>query len=86
MQKDYQLPECYVCCTYCKQLLSCFQSLTRNTAIEVASTVKALYNETESLLLGRVSLVSYYGCNIFTLMTVFYFYCIVLNVSAVLWC
>ncbi|KAI4790210.1 hypothetical protein KUCAC02_034771 [Chaenocephalus aceratus] len=32
------------------------QSLTRNTAIEVASTVKALYNETESLLLGRVSL------------------------------
>ncbi|KAK5602911.1 hypothetical protein CRENBAI_021565 [Crenichthys baileyi] len=31
-------------------------SLTRNTAIEVASTVKALYNETESLLLGRVSL------------------------------
>ncbi|XP_029967155.1 diacylglycerol kinase eta isoform X2 [Salarias fasciatus] len=33
-----------------------FQSLTRNTAIEVASTVKALYNETESLLLGRVSL------------------------------
>ncbi|TNN79072.1 Diacylglycerol kinase eta [Liparis tanakae] len=34
------------------------ESLTRNTAIEVASTVKALYNETESLLLGRVSLVS----------------------------
>ncbi|XP_044072823.1 diacylglycerol kinase eta isoform X17 [Siniperca chuatsi] len=32
------------------------ESLTRNTAIEVASTVKALYNETESLLLGRVSL------------------------------
>uniref|UniRef100_A0A673AXJ6 Diacylglycerol kinase n=1 Tax=Sphaeramia orbicularis TaxID=375764 RepID=A0A673AXJ6_9TELE len=28
--------------------------------IEVASTVKALYNETESLLVGRVSLVSYY--------------------------
>lgn len=36
-----------------------FQSLTRHTAIEVASTVKALYNETESLLLGRVSLVSF---------------------------
>uniref|UniRef100_A0A3Q3JFW9 Diacylglycerol kinase n=1 Tax=Monopterus albus TaxID=43700 RepID=A0A3Q3JFW9_MONAL len=32
------------------------ESLTRNTAMEVASTVKALYNETESLLLGRVSL------------------------------
>uniref|UniRef100_A0A3P8ULY7 Diacylglycerol kinase n=1 Tax=Cynoglossus semilaevis TaxID=244447 RepID=A0A3P8ULY7_CYNSE len=32
------------------------ESLTRNTAIEVASTVKALYNETESLLVGRVSL------------------------------
>ncbi|XP_028992989.1 diacylglycerol kinase eta isoform X3 [Betta splendens] len=32
------------------------ESLTRNTAIEVASTVKALYYETESLLLGRVSL------------------------------
>ncbi|XP_069388672.1 diacylglycerol kinase eta isoform X1 [Paralichthys olivaceus] len=32
------------------------ESLARNTAIEVASTVKALYNETESLLLGRVSL------------------------------
>uniref|UniRef100_A0A3Q3VK17 Diacylglycerol kinase n=1 Tax=Mola mola TaxID=94237 RepID=A0A3Q3VK17_MOLML len=32
------------------------ESLTRNTAIEVASIVKALYNETESLLLGRVSL------------------------------
>ncbi|XP_061735634.1 diacylglycerol kinase eta isoform X2 [Nerophis ophidion] len=32
------------------------ESLSRNTAIEVASTVKALYNETESLLLGRVSL------------------------------
>ncbi|PWA13748.1 hypothetical protein CCH79_00017121, partial [Gambusia affinis] len=32
------------------------ESLTRNTAIEVASTVKALHNETESLLLGRVSL------------------------------
>uniref|UniRef100_A0A672L3H0 Diacylglycerol kinase n=1 Tax=Sinocyclocheilus grahami TaxID=75366 RepID=A0A672L3H0_SINGR len=30
------------------------QSLTRNTAIEVASTVKALHNETESLLVGRV--------------------------------
>ncbi len=29
----------------------------------MASTVKALYNETESLLLGRVSLVSCYGCN-----------------------
>ena len=39
------------------------QSLTRNTAIEVASTVKALYNETESLLVGRVSLVSYHGFN-----------------------
>lgn len=34
------------------------QSLSRNTAIEVASTVKALHNETESLLLGRASLVS----------------------------
>lgn len=34
------------------------QSLTRNTAIEVASTVKALHNETESLLVGRVPLVS----------------------------
>ncbi|KAM8858279.1 diacylglycerol kinase eta isoform 5-T6 [Synchiropus picturatus] len=32
------------------------ESLTRNTAIEVASTVKALYNETESLLVGRVAL------------------------------
>uniref|UniRef100_A0A8B9JD44 Diacylglycerol kinase n=1 Tax=Astyanax mexicanus TaxID=7994 RepID=A0A8B9JD44_ASTMX len=32
------------------------ESLTRNTAIEVASTVKALHNETESLLVGRVSL------------------------------
>ncbi|KAL2081738.1 hypothetical protein ACEWY4_023591 [Coilia grayii] len=32
------------------------ESLTRNTAIEVATTVKALYNETESLLVGRVSL------------------------------
>uniref|UniRef100_A0A3Q3S6S1 Diacylglycerol kinase n=1 Tax=Mastacembelus armatus TaxID=205130 RepID=A0A3Q3S6S1_9TELE len=32
------------------------EHLSRNTAIEVASTVKALYNETESLLLGRVSL------------------------------
>uniref|UniRef100_A0AAQ4NU38 Diacylglycerol kinase n=1 Tax=Gasterosteus aculeatus aculeatus TaxID=481459 RepID=A0AAQ4NU38_GASAC len=32
------------------------ESLTRNTAMEVASTVKALYYETESLLLGRVSL------------------------------
>uniref|UniRef100_A0A8C5N813 Diacylglycerol kinase n=1 Tax=Gouania willdenowi TaxID=441366 RepID=A0A8C5N813_GOUWI len=32
------------------------ESLARNTAIEVASTVKALHNETESLLLGRVSL------------------------------
>ncbi|XP_062258160.1 diacylglycerol kinase eta isoform X2 [Platichthys flesus] len=32
------------------------ESLARITAIEVASTVKALYNETESLLLGRVSL------------------------------
>nr|XP_061826790.1 diacylglycerol kinase eta isoform X1 [Nerophis lumbriciformis] len=32
------------------------ESLSRNTAIEVASTVKALYNETESLLVGRVSL------------------------------
>ncbi|XP_023806269.1 diacylglycerol kinase eta isoform X5 [Oryzias latipes] len=32
------------------------ESLTRNTAIEVSSTVKALHNETESLLLGRVSL------------------------------
>ncbi|XP_023679491.2 diacylglycerol kinase eta isoform X2 [Paramormyrops kingsleyae] len=32
------------------------ESLTRNTAIEVASNVKALHNETESLLVGRVSL------------------------------
>uniref|UniRef100_A0A672L9B7 Diacylglycerol kinase n=1 Tax=Sinocyclocheilus grahami TaxID=75366 RepID=A0A672L9B7_SINGR len=32
------------------------ESLTRNTAIEVASTVKALHNETESLLVGRVPL------------------------------
>ncbi|XP_061547232.1 diacylglycerol kinase eta isoform X6 [Phycodurus eques] len=32
------------------------ESLSRNTAIEVASTVKALYNETESLLVGRISL------------------------------
>lgn len=32
------------------------ESLARNTAIEVASTIKALYNETESLLVGRVSL------------------------------
>ncbi|XP_064166789.1 diacylglycerol kinase eta isoform X2 [Anguilla rostrata] len=32
------------------------ESLSRNTAIEVASTVRALHNETESLLVGRVSL------------------------------
>ncbi|TRY93332.1 hypothetical protein DNTS_024557 [Danionella cerebrum] len=32
------------------------ESLTRNTAIEVASTVRALHNETESLLVGRVPL------------------------------
>ncbi|KAG5283705.1 hypothetical protein AALO_G00045070 [Alosa alosa] len=32
------------------------ESLTRNTAIEVATNVKALHNETESLLVGRVSL------------------------------
>ncbi|XP_043104543.1 diacylglycerol kinase eta isoform X5 [Puntigrus tetrazona] len=32
------------------------ESLTRNTAIEVTSTVKALHNETESLLVGRVPL------------------------------
>uniref|UniRef100_A0A8C1KCH3 Diacylglycerol kinase n=1 Tax=Cyprinus carpio TaxID=7962 RepID=A0A8C1KCH3_CYPCA len=32
------------------------ESLTRNTAIEVASTVKALHNETELLLVGRVPL------------------------------
>ncbi|XP_061081455.1 diacylglycerol kinase eta isoform X3 [Conger conger] len=32
------------------------ESLSRNTAMEVASTVKALHNETESVLLGRVSL------------------------------
>ncbi|XP_077392761.1 diacylglycerol kinase eta isoform X3 [Festucalex cinctus] len=32
------------------------ESLSRNTAIEVTSTVKALHNETESLLVGRVSL------------------------------
>ncbi|KAJ8282553.1 hypothetical protein COCON_G00050720 [Conger conger] len=32
------------------------ESLARNTAIEVASSVKALHNETESLLVGRVSL------------------------------
>ncbi|XP_061647745.1 diacylglycerol kinase eta isoform X16 [Phyllopteryx taeniolatus] len=32
------------------------ESLSRNTAIEVACTVKALYNETESLLVGRISL------------------------------
>uniref|UniRef100_A0A8C8HGJ7 Diacylglycerol kinase n=1 Tax=Oncorhynchus tshawytscha TaxID=74940 RepID=A0A8C8HGJ7_ONCTS len=31
-------------------------SMARNTAIEVASNVKALHNETESLLVGRVSL------------------------------
>lgn len=51
--------------------LNHFQSLTRNTAIEVASTVKALYNETESLLLGRVSLVSYCGREIVMLMAAF---------------
>ena len=33
------------------------QNLTRNTAMEVATTVKALHNETESLLVGRASLV-----------------------------
>lgn len=44
--------------TVCPKINAVLQSLTRNTAIEVASTVKALYNETESLLLGRVSLVS----------------------------
>ncbi|XP_036401222.1 diacylglycerol kinase eta-like isoform X1 [Megalops cyprinoides] len=32
------------------------ESMSRNTAIEVTSTVKALHNETESLLVGRVSL------------------------------
>ncbi|KAJ8004654.1 hypothetical protein DPEC_G00138570 [Dallia pectoralis] len=32
------------------------ESMARNTAIEVASNVKALHNETESLLVGRVSL------------------------------
>ncbi|XP_052005043.1 diacylglycerol kinase eta-like isoform X1 [Xyrauchen texanus] len=32
------------------------ESLTRNTAIEVASNVKALHNETESMLVGRVPL------------------------------
>ncbi|MEE6471086.1 hypothetical protein FKM82_009178 [Ascaphus truei] len=32
------------------------ESLTRNTAIEVAVNVKALHNETESLLVGRVPL------------------------------
>uniref|UniRef100_A0A672K470 Diacylglycerol kinase n=1 Tax=Sinocyclocheilus grahami TaxID=75366 RepID=A0A672K470_SINGR len=32
------------------------ESLTRNTAIEVGSTVKALHNETELLLVGRVPL------------------------------
>lgn len=48
------------------------QSLTRNTAIEVASTVKALHNETESLLLGRVSLVS---SGIDCLLYILYIYC-----------
>jgi len=33
------------------------QSLTRNTATEIAVNVKALHNETESLLVGRVPLV-----------------------------
>ncbi|PIO27502.1 hypothetical protein AB205_0052750 [Aquarana catesbeiana] len=32
------------------------ENLTRNTAIEVAMNVKALHNETESLLVGRVPL------------------------------
>ncbi|KAK0683319.1 DGKH kinase, partial [Pygoscelis papua] len=32
------------------------QSLTRNTAMEIAVNVKALHNETESLLVGRVPL------------------------------
>ncbi|XP_031417052.1 diacylglycerol kinase eta isoform X3 [Clupea harengus] len=32
------------------------ENLTRNTAMEVATTVKALHNETESLLVGRASL------------------------------
>ncbi|XP_028903680.1 diacylglycerol kinase eta isoform X2 [Ornithorhynchus anatinus] len=32
------------------------ESLTRNTAIEIAVNVKALHNETESLLVGRVPL------------------------------
>uniref|UniRef100_A0A803V900 Diacylglycerol kinase n=1 Tax=Ficedula albicollis TaxID=59894 RepID=A0A803V900_FICAL len=33
-----------------------FPSLTRNTAMEIAVNVKALHNETESLLVGRVPL------------------------------
>ncbi|XP_025020959.1 diacylglycerol kinase eta [Python bivittatus] len=32
------------------------ESLARNTALEIAATVKALHDETESLLVGRVSL------------------------------
>uniref|UniRef100_A0A670Y8G5 Diacylglycerol kinase n=1 Tax=Pseudonaja textilis TaxID=8673 RepID=A0A670Y8G5_PSETE len=32
------------------------ESLTRNTALEIAATVKALHDETESLLVGKVSL------------------------------
>ncbi|KAG8137696.1 hypothetical protein E2320_004925 [Naja naja] len=32
------------------------ESLTRNTALEIAATMKALHDETESLLVGKVSL------------------------------
>ena len=39
-------------------MLLVLQSLTRNTAMEIAVNVKALHNETESLLVGRVPLVS----------------------------
>lgn len=38
-------------------MLLILQSLTRNTAMEIAVNVKALHNETESLLVGRVPLV-----------------------------
>lgn len=49
-----------------------FKSLTRNTAIEVTSTVKALHNETESLLVGRVSLVGNFDSSV-----VFFYHCLV---------
>ncbi|XP_062831675.1 diacylglycerol kinase eta isoform X3 [Anolis carolinensis] len=39
-----------------KASLRCPESLTRNTALEVAVNMKALHNETESLLIGKIPL------------------------------